>query len=79
MSSLLACRADSEGWGPVSRIRPFDLTPCFEESAVLSPLFIVFVACAVVASAVRRGEELHKRSRKSVWVLRAKLVSLNLV
>ena len=78
MSALLTCRGDPEGWRPHSRIRPFDLTPCFEEGAVLSPLLALFAIAAVVACWAIRSQETRDRSRKSLWVLRAKLVSYSL-
>lgn len=74
MSVTFACRGDPEGWGPVSRIRPFDLTSCFEEGAVLSPLLVGFLLSAVVACWIHRGREIHERYRRSVWILRAKVV-----
>ena len=40
MSPALSCHGP-EGWGPASRSRPFDLTPCFEEGAILSPLLSI--------------------------------------
>ena len=70
----LVCRGDPEGWGPVSRIRPFDLTSCFEEAAVLSPVLAILVLSAAIASWIHRGCEVRHRSEKSVWVLRTKLV-----
>ncbi|RDX54318.1 metal resistance protein YCF1 [Lentinus brumalis] len=78
MSVVLACRGDPEGWGPVSRIRPFDLTSCFEEGAVLSPLLAIFVVSAVSACWLHRGHEIFERSRRSVWILRGKLLLLSL-
>ncbi|KAI0731222.1 metal resistance protein YCF1 [Earliella scabrosa] len=74
----LVCRGDPEGWGPVSRIRPFDLTSCFEEAAVLSPVLAILVLSAAIASWIHRGCEVRHRSKKSVWVLRAKLLLLSL-
>ena len=35
----LRCPDPEEGWGPISHLREFDLTPCFEEGALLVPLF----------------------------------------
>ncbi|RPD60042.1 metal resistance protein YCF1 [Lentinus tigrinus ALCF2SS1-7] len=78
MSIALACRGDPEGWGPVSRIRPFDLTSCFEEGAVLSPLLVIFLGSAVVACWTHRGREVLERRGRSIWILRAKLLLLSL-
>ncbi|KAI0352362.1 metal resistance protein YCF1 [Trametes cingulata] len=75
---MLACRGDPEGWTPASRIRPFDLTPCFEEGAVLSPILVLFILCAGVSCWATRSREARARSRKSIWVLRAKLLLLSL-
>lgn len=72
--TAVACRNDTEGWGPLSRIRPFDLTSCFEEGAVFSPLLTLFLVLAVVACWRSRKLEALDRCRKSVWILRAKLV-----
>ena len=74
--TIFSCRADPEGWGPVSQIRPFDLTSCFEEGAVFSPLLAAFLAVAILACWRHRRNEIRKRSKKSVWVLRAKLVRM---
>ena len=51
MAGQVTCR-DPEGWGPVSRLRQFDLTPCFEEGVVLSSLLVVF---AVLYGAISGG------------------------
>ncbi|KAL1943159.1 hypothetical protein VTO73DRAFT_4830 [Trametes versicolor] len=78
MSTLWTCRGDPEGWTPASRIRPFDLTPCFEEGAVLSPLLAAFVLFAGASCWVIRSRDVRTRSRKSLWVLRSKLILLAL-
>ncbi|KAI0080155.1 metal resistance protein YCF1 [Panus rudis PR-1116 ss-1] len=67
-----ACR-NSEGWGPVSKIRQFDLTPCFEEGTLLSTVLVVFVICALFRTWGLYRFESHSRCRKSVWILRSKL------
>ncbi|KAI0763773.1 metal resistance protein YCF1 [Trametes elegans] len=76
--SVLVCRGDPEGWAPASRIRPFDLTPCFEEGAVLSSLSALFILAAFISSWSIRSREVRQRSRRSIWVLRAKLGLLSL-
>ncbi|KAI0629229.1 metal resistance protein YCF1 [Trametes polyzona] len=78
MSALWTCRGDPEGWSPASRIRPFDLTPCFEEGAVLSPLLLAFLLCAGASCSSLRSREVRARSRRSLWALRAKLMLLAL-
>ncbi len=76
MSAAFKCRGDPEGWGPVSRLRPFDLTSCFEEGAILSPLLTVLLISALVACYLHRRHDVQPRCRKSVWTLRTKLVRL---
>ncbi|TBU30707.1 metal resistance protein YCF1 [Dichomitus squalens] len=77
-TTLIACRADPEGWGPVSQIRAFDLTPCFEEAVIFSPFSVVFLVLAVLACWRHRHHEIRERCKKSIWVLRAKLSLLSL-
>ncbi|EMD38835.1 hypothetical protein CERSUDRAFT_92869 [Gelatoporia subvermispora B] len=77
MATFARCRS-SEGWGPVSPLRPFDLTPCFEEGPVLSSLLIVFVVLALGICWSLKNAEKRSRCRKSVWVLRAKVACLSL-
>ncbi|KAJ3484887.1 hypothetical protein NLI96_g5332 [Meripilus lineatus] len=66
------CR-NFEGWGPVSSIRQFDLTPCFEEGILLSSILVVFIVFATFRTWALRSSELYPRCRKSVWLLRSKL------
>ena len=68
------CGDPYEGWGPVSHIRQFDLTPCFEEGVILSSLLVVFIAFAVFRCHALRSFDPYPRCRKSVHILRAKLV-----
>ena len=74
------CGDPFEGWGPVSHIRQFDLTPCFEEGIILSSLLVVFIAFAAFRCHALRSYDPYPRCRKSVHILRAKLVrgSVNL-
>lgn len=74
MASSLARCANPEGWGPVSPIRTFDLTPCFEEGIVLSTVLVLFLVAAAPRCWVLSSDAVRTRSRKSVWVLRIKLV-----
>ena len=64
----------------MSRLRDFDLTPCFEEGIVLSGLLAIFIVLAAFRCYVfrTRFEDLG-RSRKSVWILRTKLVKCTVV
>lgn len=73
MAGQFTCR-DPESWGPVSRLRQFDLTPCFEEGLILSSLLVVFVVLATFRVYALRNFEVHPRGRKSRWVLWSKLV-----
>lgn len=73
MDSPAQC-GNPEGWGPVSTARPFDLTPCFEEGILLSTVLVLFVIAAAFRCWALRGRESRPRCRKSVWVLRSKLV-----
>jgi hypothetical protein len=68
-----ACR-DREGWSPVSDLRSFDLTPCFEEGIILSTLLVVLLILGAYRSWSLRSLPVTERSRKSIWILRAKLV-----
>lgn len=69
------CGDPYEGWGPASRLRPFDLTPCFEEGVLLSGLLVVYVVLGIFRCWALRGSEAFARSRVSVRVLRVKVVS----
>lgn len=74
---MAACH-DREGWRPVSRLRDFDLTPCFEEAAVLAGLLAaVFLLAVLRTIAICLREPLHL-SRKSTLYLRTKLVRVML-
>ena len=73
MAGQVTCR-DPEGWGPVSSLRQFDLTPCFEEGVVLSSPLVLFVVLAAFRVYAFRNLESHPRGRKSRLFLWAKLV-----
>ncbi|KAI0725334.1 metal resistance protein YCF1 [Fomitopsis betulina] len=77
MESPARC-SNAEGWGPVSTTRPFDFTPCFEEGILLSTLLVFFVVAAAFRCWALRSKESSPRCRRSVWVLRSKLVLLGL-
>ncbi|TFY72025.1 hypothetical protein EVG20_g1007 [Dentipellis fragilis] len=70
----VACR-DSEGWGPVSRLHDFDLTPCFEEGIILPTilLFLGFVSVFRIWS-LKRAPPYKRQGKFSVWLLRLKIV-----
>ncbi|KAH9946530.1 metal resistance protein YCF1 [Amylocystis lapponica] len=73
---MSTCFAHAKGWRVVSPTRPFDLTLCFEEGALLSALLALFFVSAAARSWALRSEQVRPRCRRSVWVLRAKLVFL---
>ncbi|KAF8202113.1 multidrug resistance-associated ABC transporter [Pholiota molesta] len=72
---MAACH-DREGWRPVSRLRDFDLTPCFEEAAILSGLLAAVFLLAVLRTLTICLREPLQLSRKSTLYLRAKLALL---
>ncbi|KAL1745932.1 P-loop containing nucleoside triphosphate hydrolase protein [Schizophyllum fasciatum] len=67
---------NNEGWRVVSRDRPFDLTPCFEEGILISALLAVVLVSGVfrtLRSCLQRPQERKQTSR---LVLGAKLLLL---
>ena len=66
---------DPEGWGPVSPIRDFDLTPCFEEGILLSTLAVLLTVSGLNKVHALWSLEDRPRSNKSRWLLGAKIVS----
>ena len=65
----------SEGWGPISQLRPFDLTPCFEEGVLFSiPLGSLIALSLVRAYQLRKLDTLQRSQKINVWLLRGKLV-----
>lgn len=64
-----------EGWGPVSRLREFDLTPCFEEGIVLSTLLVALLIISLFRLWGIKSEHIHTLTIRSTSVLNAKLVS----
>ena len=64
-----------EGWGPVSRIRPFDFTPCFEDAVLFSvPLGLLIAVSLFRLWHLSRLSALHRTQRINTWLLWAKLV-----
>ena len=51
------CGHSSEGWGPQSSLRPFDLTPCFESTVLVSIPSILLLAFGI-----RRILKLRRRA-----------------
>lgn len=73
LGSMATCR-DSEGWGPVSQLREFDLTPCFEEGILLSTLLVVLLVSALFGSYFLAALTPLERSANSLRVLYVKVV-----
>lgn len=64
-----------EGWGPVSTLREFDLTPCFEEGIVLSTLLVVLLVVSLFRLWGTKSEVVNRTlTSRSASVLKAKLV-----
>jgi hypothetical protein len=66
-----------EGWGPVSRLREFDLTPCFEEGILLSTLLVLLLVVSLFrlwATKPEIAECTRTLTTRSASVLKAKLV-----
>ena len=64
-----------EGWGPVSRLRPFDLTPCFEDAVLFSVPFGLLIAVGLLRSwQLSKLSALRRTQRINTWLLWAKLV-----
>jgi len=64
-----------EGWGPVSNLRPFDLTPCFEDAVLFSVPLGLLIALSLLRSwHLSRLGALRRTQRINTWLLWAKLV-----
>ena len=74
MSPDVICH-DPEGWGPISRLRPFDLTPCFEDAVLFSvPLASLTILGLFRAWNLCRISALKRTQKINVWLLWCKLV-----
>ena len=70
---MAICR-DGEGWNAVSRLRDFDITPCFEEGVIIpSLLSAVFILTLARTISIYFKQPLE-RSHKSTQILTIKLV-----
>ncbi|KAJ7126538.1 P-loop containing nucleoside triphosphate hydrolase protein [Mycena crocata] len=74
---MAQCR-DAEGFAPVSRLRDFDLTYCFEEGILLSSFLGALLIASVVSSLYLCLETVKARSVKSRLILAGKLALLTL-
>ena len=65
------CSSD-EGWGPSSSNRPFDFTPCFENTVLLAVPDALFVLLALINlwNLSKFRDIPHRKS----WILRIKTV-----
>ncbi|KAL1677546.1 P-loop containing nucleoside triphosphate hydrolase protein [Schizophyllum commune] len=72
---MATCHND-EGWRVVSRARPFDLTPCFEEGILLSALLAVVLVSGLFKTLKACLQQAQERKRTSRMVLGAKLILL---
>ena len=63
-----------EGWGPISRLRPFDLTPCFEDAVFSVPLGLLIALTLLRSWHLSRLNALHRTQQINTWLLWAKLV-----
>ena len=75
LSSRMAgvCR-DIEGWGVVSRLREFDITPCFEEGVIISGLLSAVFILTLLRTVIIYFNQPLERSHKSIQILSFKLV-----
>lgn len=64
-----------EGWGPVSSLREFDLTPCFEEGIILPTLLVVLLLISLSSLQGTKSAAANRiLTSRSASVLKAKLV-----
>jgi hypothetical protein len=63
-----------EGWGPISRLRPFDLTPCFEDAVFSVPLGLLIAFSLLRSWQLSRLNALHRTQKINTWLLWVKLV-----
>lgn len=80
-STMATCRTayhgHLEGWGPVSTLREFDFTPCFEEGIVLSTLVVALLVLSLFriwGIKAEASERISTLTTRSASVLTIKLV-----
>jgi len=76
---MATCRTTYHGhherWGPVSKLREFDLTPCFEEGIILSTLLVVLLLVSLFRLWETKSVTVNRTlTSRSASVLKAKLV-----
>lgn len=72
-------RGHHEGWGPVSTLREFDFTPCFEEGILLSTLYVVLFVVSLFRLWGIKSKTAGRAPTLTTWsalALRAKLILL---
>ncbi|KAG2056246.1 multidrug resistance-associated ABC transporter [Suillus hirtellus] len=74
---MASCR-DVEGWCIVSNLRELDFTLCFEEGVILTSLLALLLLSATCRIWALRHLPSRDISRKSRWILWAKLILLGL-
>lgn len=67
---------DLEGWGAVSRLRPFDTTPCYEEGILFSALSAAILIVSLARSLTLAPLESRHLSLWSRRILTAKIVGI---
>ena len=67
---------DLEGWGAVSRLRPFDTTPCYEEGILFSALSAAILAVSLARSLTLAPLESRHLSSWSRGILTVKIVGI---
>ena len=77
--SMAKCRTTHHGhreeWGPVSTLREFDLTPCFEEGIILSTLLVLLLVVSLFRlRGIKSRAVGWTLTSRSASVLKAKLV-----
>lgn len=65
---------DSEGWGPASDLRQFDLTPCFEGGVIVPSVLGVFVLVAATRTLYLQRRPIRPENAKTRKWLATKLV-----
>ena len=64
-----------EGWGPVSRLDPFDLTPCFEDAVLFSvPLGLLTALGLLRTWQLSKLVAFQRTQKVNTWLLWMKLV-----
>lgn len=77
LSSGFLCPAGGEGYGPYSRVRPLDLTSCFESLIASVPLGLLLVGATLSIAYLARNDNKRIRGGWSAKILHGKLVSVH--